>query len=54
MPPKVSVIMPAHNSARFIGEAIGSVLGQLFRDFELIVVDDGSTDTTPAIVESFG
>ena len=48
--PKVSVIMPTYNRAEFIGAAIDSVLGQTYPDLELIVVDDGSTDDTAAIV----
>ena len=50
---KVSVIMPAHNRETFIRDSMDSVLAQTFTDFELIVVDDGSTDTTAAIVESY-
>ena len=50
---KVSVIMPAHNRETFIRDSIDSVLAQTFTDFELIVVDDGSTDTTAAIVKSY-
>lgn len=42
--PLVSVIIPAHNRTAYIIEAIESVLGQTFRDFEIIVVDDGSTE----------
>ncbi len=49
--PTVSVIMPAYNQARYLGEAVRSVLGQDFGDFELIVVDDGSTDDTPSVAE---
>jgi glycosyltransferase involved in cell wall biosynthesis len=50
---KVSVIMPAYNAADTIAYAIGSVLEQTWRDLELIVVDDGSTDGTPDIVAAF-
>ena len=50
---KVSVIMPAYNSEVYIRESIDSVLAQSFTDFELIVVDDGSTDATASIVESY-
>jgi glycosyltransferase involved in cell wall biosynthesis len=51
--PRVSVILPTYNYGRFVGEAIQSVLGQTFQDFELIVVDDGSTDNTRDVVGSF-
>lgn len=50
--PEISVVVPAYDSSRTIGQTIASILGQLGADLELIVVDDGSTDETAAIVES--
>ena len=52
--PKVSVNIPCFNSARFIEETLNSVLSQTYADFEIIVMDDGSTDDTGRIVNSFG
>ena len=49
-PPKVSVLIAACNGERYIAEAVGSILGQTYRDLELIVLDDGSTDGTRAIL----
>ncbi|OHC99500.1 MAG: hypothetical protein A2885_22985 [Sphingopyxis sp. RIFCSPHIGHO2_01_FULL_65_24] len=48
--PRVSVVMPVHNGARWLDEAIDSVLAQGFLDFELILVDDASRDESPAIM----
>jgi glycosyltransferase involved in cell wall biosynthesis len=49
----VSVYTPTYNYGRFLGEAIQSVLDQTFQDWELIVVDDGSTDGTREVVDAF-
>ncbi len=51
--PLVTILMPAYNAAAYIGEAIESVLQQSFTDFELLVVDDGSTDDTSEQVLQF-
>lgn len=50
--PRVSVILPAYNAARYIESAVRSVLDQTFTDFELIVIDDGSKDDTGVILEA--
>lgn len=50
---RVSVIIPCHNTAQYLAEAVQSVLDQTFSEFEVIIVDDGSTDGTPEIVRQF-
>jgi glycosyltransferase involved in cell wall biosynthesis len=52
--PKVSALIAVYNGERFIREAIESILDQTFKDVEIIVVDDGSTDRTREIVQAFG
>lgn len=49
----VSVILPAYNAAPYLAECIESILGQTWSDFELIIIDDGSTDETPRIAADF-
>lgn len=51
--PTISVILPAYNAERFLREAIDSILKQTFCDFELIVLNDGSTDRTEEIILSY-
>ena len=52
--PAVSVVLPTYNRAPLLGRSIRSVLGQSYEDFELVVVDDGSTDGTAEVVAAFG
>ncbi|MDO8575677.1 MAG: glycosyltransferase [bacterium] len=51
--PKVSVIIPAYNRAKYISKAIESVLNQSFKDFEIILIDDGSKDETAEIAYKY-
>ena len=51
--PEVSVLMPVHNAGLFVEEAVRSVLQQTFADFELVVMDDGCTDDTLALISRF-
>jgi len=51
--PLISVVIPAYNHERYVGYAVESVISQTFQDFELIVVNDGSTDNTGEVVQSF-
>ena len=49
--PRVSVIIPAYNSMQWVSAAIDSVLNQGYRDYEVVVIDDGSTDQTADVLE---
>lgn len=51
--PLISILMPVYNEERFISEAIESVLNQTYTNFELIIVDDGSTDSTKDIIKKY-
>lgn len=53
MTPKVSVVMATYNGQKFIKEAIDSILNQTLKEFEFIIVDDGSTDATAQIIQSY-
>jgi glycosyltransferase involved in cell wall biosynthesis len=52
--PIVSIIIPNYNHAQFVGDAINSVLDQDYRNFEIIVVNDGSTDNSHEVINNFG
>jgi glycosyltransferase involved in cell wall biosynthesis len=51
--PRISVLMSVYNGEAYIGESVNSVLQQTFRDYELLIVDDGSTDRTATIISAF-
>lgn len=51
--PLISVIMPVYNGERFIRETIDSVLNQTYQNFEFIIVNDGSVDSTQQIINSY-
>ena len=51
--PKVTIYMPNHNYAKYIDEAIESIKKQSFEDWELIIIDDGSTDSSREILEKY-
>ncbi len=53
MTPRLSVVMPVRDGARWLGEAIESIVSQTFSDLELLVIDDGSTDETPQILNAW-
>lgn len=51
--PRVSVIIPVYNRASWIAQAIESVLSQHYQDFDLWVVDDGSNDDSPIVIQRY-
>lgn len=51
--PKISVILPAYNAEKYLGESIESILNQSFQDFEFLIFNDGSTDTTKEIINDY-
>ncbi|HIK58844.1 MAG: glycosyltransferase family 2 protein [Verrucomicrobiales bacterium] len=51
--PEISIIIPTYNSARYVTEAIESVLNQTYKNFEIIVIDDGSTDNTKEVLHPY-
>jgi glycosyltransferase involved in cell wall biosynthesis len=53
MPPLVTVLMPVYNGERFLREAVESILTQTLTDFEFLIIDDGSTDTSGEIIRSY-
>ena len=50
--PLISVIVPAYNVEKFIGKCIDSILRQSFKDFEVLLIDDGAKDSTPEICDA--
>ncbi len=48
---QISVVMPVWNMAKHLDRSIATILNQTYRDFELIIVDDGSTDDSPEVLE---
>ena len=51
--PRITVLMPVYNGEKYLKEAIDSVLDQSYSDFELLIIDDGSTDRSVEIIKSF-
>lgn len=53
MEPTVSIVLPTYNRAGLVGRAVESILEQTYRDFELLVIDDGSTDDTEKVIRTY-
>lgn len=51
--PLVSIVLPMYNAEKFVGECIQSILSQTYTNFELLILDDGSTDDSIKVVENF-
>ena len=51
--PKISIIIPSYNNAKYLREAVGSALKQTYKNIEVIIIDDGSTDNSREVAESF-
>ncbi|SVC41049.1 uncharacterized protein METZ01_LOCUS293903, partial [marine metagenome] len=51
--PLITVLMPVYNGAKYLNEAIDSILNQTFQNFEFIIIDDGSTDDSVKIIKSY-
>jgi len=51
--PTVSIVLPVYNGEDYLKESINSILGQTYKDFELVIINDGSTDTSQKIIDSF-
>ncbi|GGK56535.1 glycosyltransferase family 2 protein [Rufibacter glacialis] len=51
--PALTVLMPVYNSEKYLAEAMDSILGQTFQDFEFLIIDDGSSDQSQAIIHSY-
>ncbi|MBQ7286055.1 MAG: glycosyltransferase, partial [Alphaproteobacteria bacterium] len=51
--PEISVIIPCFNAEQYIAECLDSVLGQTFNDYEVIIIDDGSTDASLKIIQTY-
>lgn len=51
--PTISIVMPCHNGARYLNESVSSVLSQTYTDWELLIIDDNSTDDSVSIIKEF-